>query len=82
MCMRRAWGGRLWNISRDNLSCLKGPKARPRAPDLADFLAPVITEMDPEQGIEEPYKVRAPPDLALHLMAYLPSSKRGNTTVL
>ena len=51
--------GRLWNISRDNMSCLKGDKARPRAPDLAGFLAPVIMEMDPEEGIEEQYKARA-----------------------
>ena len=49
---------RLWNISRDNMGCLKGLGGRPRAPPLAEFLAPVIREMDPEEGIEEQYKVR------------------------
>lgn len=47
---------RLWNISRDNLSCLKGQNRR-KTPNLADFLEPVITEMDPEEAVEEMYKV-------------------------
>ncbi len=48
---------RLWNISQDNMGCLKGDRARPRAPDLAQLLAPVIQEMDPEEEVEEQYKV-------------------------
>ena len=59
ICHASVVRGRLWNLSRDNMSCLKGDRARPRAPDLAGFLAPVIMEMDPEEGIEEQYKVRA-----------------------
>ena len=55
--MLLCWGRRLWNISQDNMSCLKGDKARPRAPDLAQLLAPVILEMDPEEEVEEQYKV-------------------------
>jgi len=50
-------GGRLWNITRDNVSCLKGDANRRRAPSLQEFLAPVIMEMDPEEGIEDQYKV-------------------------
>ena len=39
------------------MGCLKGDRARPRAPDLAQLLAPVIQEMDPEEEVEEQYKV-------------------------
>ena len=48
---------RLWNITRDNVSCLKGEANRRKAPSLKEFLAPVIMEMDPDEGIEEAYKV-------------------------
>lgn len=51
------WGARLWNITRDNVSCLKGEANRRKAPSLKEFLAPVIMEMDPEEGIEDQYKV-------------------------
>lgn len=48
---------RLWNITRDNTSCLKGDMNQRSTPSLQEFLAPVILEMDPEEGIEEQYKV-------------------------
>lgn len=51
---------RLWNITRDNMSCLKGDANRRKAPSLQDHLAPVIMEMDPEEGIEDQYKVTTP----------------------
>ncbi|BDA44079.1 probable THO complex subunit 1 [Coccomyxa sp. Obi] len=49
---------RLWNITRDNVSCLKGEANRRKAPSLKEFLAPVIMEMDPDEGIEEQYKTK------------------------
>ena len=48
---------RLWNLSLDNMSAL-GDKKGKTVPALADFLAPVIDDMDPEAMIEEPYKTK------------------------
>lgn len=39
------------------MSCLKGEANRRKAPSLKEFLAPVIMEMDPDEGIEDQYKV-------------------------
>ena len=50
---------RLWNQTPDNLSCLRDG-ARGRPPPLREFLEPVVAAMDPEQGIDEAYKVRWP----------------------
>jgi hypothetical protein len=47
---------RLWNITRDNTSCLKAENRR-KTPSLQEFLEPVIGEMDPEEAVEEMYKV-------------------------
>ncbi|KAK9915708.1 hypothetical protein WJX75_002974 [Coccomyxa subellipsoidea] len=49
---------RLWNITRDNMSCLKGDANRRKTPSLQEHLAPVIMEMDPEEGIEDQYKTK------------------------
>lgn len=47
---------RLWNIAPNNLWATKKENFK-APPTLREFLDPVIQEMDPEQGIEEPYKV-------------------------
>ena len=47
---------RLWNQTADNLSAIQQPFRKP-PPTLRQFFEPVIQEMDPEQGIEDQYKV-------------------------
>lgn len=47
---------RLWNLTPDNLSAIH-KNARKHVPSLREFLNPVVEEMDPEEGIEEQYKV-------------------------
>ncbi|KAK9808915.1 hypothetical protein WJX72_006363 [[Myrmecia] bisecta] len=51
---------RLWNLTPDNLNCLKADQ-RSHVPTLREFLGPVITEMDPEEGIEEQFKTKKDP---------------------
>ena len=51
---------RLWNQSSDDVDSLRVPVRTP-VESLREFLEPVITQMDPEEGIEEPYKVRVCP---------------------
>ena len=53
---------RLWNLTSDNLSAIQKPFRKP-VPSLREFLDPVIQEMDPEQGIEDQYKVGFQPSL-------------------
>lgn len=47
---------RLWNLTPDNLSAIS-KETRRHKPSLREFLEPVVAEMDPEDGIEEQYKV-------------------------
>lgn len=54
---------RLWGLTADNASDLKTVD-RGHAPSLIDFLRPVLTEMDPEEGIEEAYKSQHDPVFA------------------
>lgn len=53
----RARPCRLRNACKDNLSCLTGKANKRHVPSFRDFMQPVITEMDPEECVEEPYKV-------------------------
>ena len=48
---------RLRNACKDNVSCLTGKGNKRAAPQFREFMEPVITEMDPEECVEEQYKV-------------------------
>ncbi len=48
---------RLRNACKDNLSCLTGKANKRHVPTFREFMQPVITEMDPEECVEEQYKV-------------------------
>ena len=52
-----AWACRLRNAYQDNVSCLTGKGNKRFAPGLREFMQPVITEMDPEECVEDQYKV-------------------------
>ena len=51
---------RLRNACKDNLSCLTGKGNKRHVPQFREFMEPVITEMDPEECVEEQYKVQSP----------------------
>jgi len=48
---------RLWNQASDDVDSVRLPPRTPREA-LRAFLAPIILEMDPEEGIEEAYKLK------------------------
>ncbi len=48
---------RLRNACKDNLSCLAGKANKRHTPAFREFMQPVITEMDPEECVEDQYKV-------------------------
>lgn len=48
---------RLWNQSSDDVDSLRVPQQTP-VEALRDFLEPVITQMHPDEGIEDQFKVR------------------------
>jgi len=50
---------RLRNVCKDNLSCLTGKGNKRHVPQFREFMEPVITEMDPEECVEEQYKVQS-----------------------
>ena len=54
-----AWARRLRNFCQDNVSCLTGKGNKRFAPEFREFMQPVITEMDPEECVEDQYKVRS-----------------------
>lgn len=55
---------RLWNLTSDNLSaiCRDNPK-RQKVETLREFLDPVLEDMDPENDIEDQYRVSQLPRL-------------------
>jgi hypothetical protein len=62
---------RLRNACKDNVSCLTGKGNKRAAPQFREFMEPVITEMDPEECVEEQYKVRVPLLLLMQASSHL-----------